>query len=193
MDRQNDANVNEPEHMDAVWADPARVHEMRPSPRLEALLGLVIPYGALTLDVGCGNGSYWPLFEQSRLHGIEFAPGIAARTAAKFPKAQVVVHDFRSGLPYKDGAFDAVFCGEVVEHLERPERLLSEIRRVLVLGGRLVLTTPFQDRIKCPEHLWSFSVDDVYRMLDGFRNVAVFRYGFSDPNDWDHMAALATK
>ena len=47
-------------------------------------------------------------------------------------------------LPFDDASVHAVFCEEVIEHLERPagRRLLRECWRILVPGGILRLTTP---------------------------------------------------
>jgi SAM-dependent methyltransferase len=45
--------------------------------------------------------------------------------------------------PFADASFDVVICGELVEHLPNgPDRLLYECNRVLVDGGRLLLSTP---------------------------------------------------
>lgn len=49
----------------------------------------------------------------------------------------------RDRFPYASGYFDTVLCCELLEHLERdPMHMMSEIHRVLKLGGTLVLTTP---------------------------------------------------
>ncbi|MBI4617944.1 MAG: class I SAM-dependent methyltransferase [Planctomycetes bacterium] len=45
-------------------------------------------------------------------------------------------------LPFTDRAFDVVLLAEVLEHVERGANILAEARRVLVPGGRLVVTTP---------------------------------------------------
>src|SRR5207302_8329413 len=42
-------------------------------------------------------------------------------------------------LPYADSTFDAVVCGWVLEHLPDPRPGLSELARVLQVGGKLLL------------------------------------------------------
>ena len=51
-------------------------------------------------------------------------------------------------LPFEDGAFDVVWSSEVIEHVADTARWLSEVRRVLVPRGRLLLTTPSHGRLR---------------------------------------------
>ncbi|HEY2329012.1 MAG TPA: methyltransferase domain-containing protein, partial [Verrucomicrobiae bacterium] len=44
--------------------------------------------------------------------------------------------------PYPSAKFDAVLCGETIEHLVDTDWLIFEINRVLKPGGKLVLTFP---------------------------------------------------
>lgn len=49
----------------------------------------------------------------------------------------------RDVYPYEDGYFSTVLCCELLEHLPTdPMHMMSEIHRILVPGGHLVLTTP---------------------------------------------------
>jgi predicted SAM-dependent methyltransferase len=52
--------------------------------------------------------------------------------------------DVTRPLPFPDECFDAVFCEEVIEHIDRAagRRLLAECARVLRPGGILRVTTP---------------------------------------------------
>ncbi len=45
-------------------------------------------------------------------------------------------------LPFDDGAFDCIFCLELLEHLTTPLKLLVEMRRVLTDTGRAVVSVP---------------------------------------------------
>ena len=67
-------------------------------------------------------------------------------------------------LPYADGSFDFVLGVGVLHHLGEWERSLAEARRVLRVGGRLVLADPFSSffgppplrRLFPPERVYSF-------------------------------------
>ena len=73
------------------------------------------------------------------MFGIDIDPSMEGLAMAKGV-------DFRSGsaykIPFPDAIFDIATCVEVVEHLERPGDALKELKRVLKVGGSLVLTTP---------------------------------------------------
>ncbi len=45
-------------------------------------------------------------------------------------------------LPFRDQSFDCVISSQVIEHIPFDEVLFSEMRRVLMPGGRLILGTP---------------------------------------------------
>jgi len=60
-------------------------------------------------------------------------------------------------LPLEDAVFDTVVCLEVLEYVTRPQAALSEIRRVLKRGGKLILATPFLHRADTPHDYWRFT------------------------------------
>jgi SAM-dependent methyltransferase len=45
-------------------------------------------------------------------------------------------------LPFEDNLFDVVICRELIEHVPDEQKVFSEIKRVLVPDGYLLLTTP---------------------------------------------------
>ena len=45
-------------------------------------------------------------------------------------------------LSFKDEYFEAIHCGEIIEHLFDPDHLLDELYRVLKKNGILVITSP---------------------------------------------------
>lgn len=61
-----------------------------------------------------------------------------------------------AGLPFKDGAFDAVICSEVLEHIPDGRAAIRELVRVLKPGGELVVSVPRY----LPERIcWALSKD----------------------------------
>lgn len=77
---------------------------------------------------------------------VDFAQSFA-RQVTGFENCTFQVGDIGATLPFEDAAFDAVNIADVIEHLERPNRVLAEIHRVLRPGGTLVLSTPLRTTI----------------------------------------------
>ncbi|MEV3987583.1 class I SAM-dependent methyltransferase [Streptomyces sp. NPDC049837] len=101
--------------------------------------------GATVLDVGCGDGTAAAvaatLLPGHRIVGVDWSQDALRRAAPRI--GTVVRGEFGDGgLPFADGAADAVLFSEVVEHLVDPDSALDELRRVLAPGGHLMLSTP---------------------------------------------------
>jgi len=73
-------------------------------------------------------------------------------------------------LPFRDGAFDAVTAFDVIEHCAPESQAMSEMRRVLAPGGRLLASVPAY------QWAWSqFDVDNAHhRRYTRARLVAAF-------------------
>jgi SAM-dependent methyltransferase len=79
-------------------------------------------------------------------------------------------------MSYPDGAFDVVICNHVLEHVADDRLALSEIRRVLVPGGRAILMSPIDadltETIEDPSVSTPAERDRVFGQSDHLR-----RYG----------------
>lgn len=71
-----------------------------------------------------------------------------ARARARHPGLRFELVEAHGPLPFGDAGFDVVWASEVIEHVADTARWLSEVRRVLRSGGRLLLTTPYHGRVK---------------------------------------------
>ena len=85
------------------------------------------------LEVGCGDGmvlkKLTPLLQNKDVYAIDidFTEVKDARKNAPFCLiSQASAYD----LPFKNKSIDLVLCCEVLEHLDKPETALKEIRRV---------------------------------------------------------------
>ncbi len=96
------------------------------------------------LDWGCGHGQVSQMLRERGVEvtSFDYAPGAAPgerRRLEHYPEIEAHVSGDPVALPFADGDFDtALSCG-VLEHVQRPEQSLAELRRVLVPGGRLLV------------------------------------------------------
>lgn len=91
------------------------------------------------LDVGCAGG-----WARSAIAGDCAYIGLDYPTTVDaFYGTRPDVFADGAALPFHDEAFDTVLLLEVLEHVAEPERVISEIARVLKPGGSLLLSMPF--------------------------------------------------
>jgi 2-polyprenyl-3-methyl-5-hydroxy-6-metoxy-1,4-benzoquinol methylase len=100
--------------------------------------------GQRVLDVGCGEGRFTAELVRAGADavGIDVAEEPLRRARALHPQLDVRLVDGEGAWELADACFDAVWAGEVIEHVADTTVWLSEIRRVLRSGGSLLATTP---------------------------------------------------
>ena len=99
-----------------------------------------IPNNSTILDIGCGTSARFlktisPKIKQG--FGVDFK--VENATYGNIKTTQLKLDD---RLPFGDSSFDAVTMLAVLEHIENEKQILKEIDRVLVPGGKLILTVP---------------------------------------------------
>lgn len=97
------------------------------------------------LDVGCASGFGRADWMHARIRSMaKSAVGVDLDTEAvtRIKAAGFEVTAGSADALAFDRTFDAVFAGELIEHLECPSGFLHAAHRVLAVGGVLVLTTP---------------------------------------------------
>lgn len=118
----------------------------RLTPRLGKVLQLFSQHKPnRVLDIGCGDGRFSLLLKDAcqarEMYGVEISPqAVKSANEVGVRAFQVDVDEDR--FPFQDGYFDAIFCGEVIEHLFDPDHLLDEIYRTLNPTGFSIITTP---------------------------------------------------
>ena len=118
---------------------------------------LKLPTRSRVLEIGCGAGGASRLLAESiqdatLVVGVDpsqLAVAEAIRItgtgrARKFPSLSFLAMDGRR-LAFDDGAFDGVFCTRVLVHALEPDVIVSEMKRVLKVGGRMLLVEPDRD------------------------------------------------
>lgn len=100
------------------------------------------------LDIGSGSGLGAYVVGNSdsfkRVEGIEAAMNMVeeARNNCKDLKNVTIKHGFAEDLKHKDNTFDCVLMNEVLEHVHDVEKSINEAYRVLLKGGKIVITVP---------------------------------------------------
>jgi len=80
--------------------------------------------------------------------GVDVAEAALRRARARHSALTFALAPIDGPLPFEDGSFDVVWSSEVIEHVADTARWLSEVRRVLVPRGRLLVTTPNHARLR---------------------------------------------
>lgn len=138
--------------------------------------------GMRILDVGCGRAEFLNGFVKKGLQGqgVDFTK----EGNKYFPELDIKVADIEDqGLPFENLTFDVVFSKSVIEHFRAPEKLVSEIKRVLKPGGLVITMCPDWEinyRIYFEDftHRTPFMVQsmrDIYQM-HGFNDIHVEKF-----------------
>lgn len=128
--------------------DPREAARLRDQAEtLEDLIhaGTLYPAGARVLEAGCGvgaqtlalvrrnRGAQVTAVDRAQASLAEAARRLAGEERVRFVEADI------AELPFPAGAFDHVFLCFVLEHLDQPLRVLTELKRVTRPGGTLTV------------------------------------------------------
>ena len=167
------------EHHRGRRADGEFVFVPERIPLFQAAIGR----GKRVLDLGCRSGALSRHFlDGNEVVGLDVDRAALAKAEAL--GIQPVQANVEEPLPFEDASFDAVVAGELFEHLQFPDALVQEIRRVLRPGGVIIGSVPnayrLQGRLRFvlgrapeddPTHLHMFSSADVRVLLAEFEDV----------------------
>jgi SAM-dependent methyltransferase len=131
-----------------------------------------ISAGSVILDAGAGSQQFKEYCSHLNYRAQDFGQykiddkkilgqesgGLGAGTGYQYGKLDYVGNCWN--IAEKDGAFDAILCTEVFEHIPYPIETLKEFARLLKSGGTLILTAPSN----CLRHM------DPYFFYSGFSN-----------------------
>lgn len=151
--------------------EPAKHEERRVR---EVILSQIPKNSDMILDVGCGSG--WVARQLVPKGKKVFSLDISSdnpkkvnnliRSKNHFP---IVADSFN--LPFKSNSFNCVIASEIIEHTINPSYFIYELFRVVSKNGRLIISTPYKEKIryhlcihcnkKTPENAHLHSFDEV--------------------------------
>lgn len=98
--------------------------------------------GKIVLDIGIGKNPISKDIEAEKIITIDAVP----------ERQPTILHDLNDGIPIANESVDAIFAGEILEHMIYPKQFAEECFRVLKDQGVLLLSCPnlcnFKDRVK---------------------------------------------
>ena len=116
------------------------------------------------LNVGSGNESilgykFWNYIRGDySLINLDICPG-----------ENVDIVSDAADMPFEDNSFDLVVCQAVLEHIENPLKVISEIKRVLKKNGLFYCTVPFlQGYHADPYDFQRFTMIGMRKLLDEY-------------------------
>jgi ubiquinone/menaquinone biosynthesis C-methylase UbiE len=140
------------------------------------------------LDYGCGAGHLLSIMLKEpggEFFGLDFSPDSIEMTRNKCgnnPKLKELLLVKTLPVSFSDNMFDTITFIETIEHLQNNmlENTLAEIYRILKPGGKVFITTPFDEDLEkhlafCPfckaefhqmQHMQSFTVNGIKMLLE---------------------------
>jgi ubiquinone/menaquinone biosynthesis C-methylase UbiE len=154
MKQINSINLNDANYWDKNIAKPK--FGIRQKKYLE-LAGK----GNKIIELGCGLS---PFLNKARKNfkecaGLDFSTKTIIEARNRFPKVEYIYGDCTK-TNFKDKEFDVSVAGELIEHLEDPQKLIDEMKRIT--KKRIILSTAKME-YNDPEHLWEFTKEDLER------------------------------
>jgi|SRR3989344_1949297 len=131
-----------------------------------------LPKQGRVLDVGCGDGKF---LRYCKNNGLEVS-GVDLYIEKPIPELNIKKSDLLS-TKFPNKSFDCITLNNVIEHVQNPEEILRECKRILKDNGRLVLNFPspssFNYRVfgkdwvsmDTPRHLFLFSIKSIKLLL----------------------------
>lgn len=154
-------------------------------------------FSGRVLDIGCGLGEFLAVYPGEG-YGIDINPYCVQWCQARGYRCLEGTID---QIPFPDAFFDGVLLSHVLEHLDRPEDALREVRRVLRPGGVLCVAVPLEAGFKKDAtHVRFFDREALNQLLSQCRFQVKRAWFYPLPASWagkwlyfNELRVLATK
>ena len=114
----------------------------------EVFKGVSISAEDVVVDVGCGDGGALNFCAARGAHliGVDIDPSVIAHVQQRLESSAARKMEFMliesATLPVPDGTATRVICTEVLEHVDDPAQMMSELARIGKPGARYLLSVP---------------------------------------------------
>jgi SAM-dependent methyltransferase len=126
------------------------------------------------LDIGCGVGDFLKLY--NHVSGVDINEDCVNYCIQNGLNVKLMAQDV---LPFKDNSFNSIILDNVLEHIDNPTNLISEITRVLTPNGILVIGVPCEKGYKYDvDHKVFYDINGIKNL---FNNSFIYYYHFYTP------------
>ncbi len=131
------------------YAHPIRAVRWVEAQRVQAVIrALDLRPEHSVLDAGCGGGNLLERLVCREQYGIDLSPTMALRARARLGSDVKIVQGDVEQLPFPDGKFDRTVASSLLSHVLHPATVMSELRRVTKIGGRIVVSISDEEQIE---------------------------------------------
>ncbi len=148
------------------------------------ILSIIVKNGipGISLELGCGLGF---LGEIGKNWGMNFINiDISSAAIERNPDFDLTIADITKKIPVLDGSVHNVIMNQIFEHIDSNlvDYVLSEIKRVLVPGGKLFIFAPSKYNKKessKPDHINLISQSKLEKIVNnsGFEDILPIEFG----------------
>jgi 2-polyprenyl-3-methyl-5-hydroxy-6-metoxy-1,4-benzoquinol methylase len=148
------------------------------------LLAKQVVAGKTVLDIACGEGYGSAMLAQAaqKVTGVDISQEAVSHAQMKYRGDNL---EYRLGscsvIPLADDSVDVVVSFETIEHHTEHEAMMREIKRVLRLGGVLIISCPdkleYSDKpgFNNPHHVKELYRDEFKKLLNSyFKNHSIY-------------------
>ena len=167
MERIKAENLNSPEEFDKLWLDDMKSNRRqfdlyRFRALMEGVKGRVI-------ELGCGCSEFLSFMKNHypavEAWGLDYSKFAISYMPMIDPQIKWILGNaLDTKLPAAH--FDCVLAGELIEHLDQPEKLVAEMARICKPGGFIRISTLLpQLQDSDIYHVWRFSHEDLRNLF----------------------------